>query len=127
VFFNGGGHGSSKEYDDEFPKNFNRELGEAVITPLSAWCSARNERKEIEDLLGTPVRLQSRASIIARHGKECAERLSGVRRLWKLVLTSSPQQMEGVIVQLESHTSNLEAPNTGVIAEGTGMPEAVTS
>jgi hypothetical protein len=21
-----------------------------VITPLSAWCSARNERKEIEDL-----------------------------------------------------------------------------
>jgi hypothetical protein len=50
VFFNAGGHGSSKEYDDEFPKNFNRELGDAVITPLSAWCSARNERKEIEDL-----------------------------------------------------------------------------
>jgi hypothetical protein len=45
----------------------------------------------------------------------------------KLILTG-PQRMdsEGVIVQLESHTSNLEAPSTGVIGEGIGMPEVVT-
>jgi hypothetical protein len=55
---------------------------------------------------------------------KCSEALSD----GKLELASPwvGQWMEGVIVQLASHTSHLEAPSTKVIAEGTGMPEAVT-
>jgi hypothetical protein len=41
----------------------------------------------------------------------------------KLVLAFGPQ-MEGVIVQLASHTSNLEAPSIVVIA---GTPDALPS